>query len=292
LRSSQENISRTRTEMPNPHLLGPTVETYFAARGGKGRYWEELEDRFERHIVPELGGRERLVATITKADLRKAIQVKLEEGKPVAARTLYESLSPFFKWLEGEDIILSNPLRTIIPPKIPESRERTLSKGELKVIYSISKNNLGNLWGPYFQFLMLTLQRRNEVSGIQYLEIEGGTWTIPGPRTKNGKTHLVPLSTTAQGIIDSKAEFIGRGVSGYSKVKARLDRLSGVKDWRVHDLRRTGATILQELGVQETVIEAILNHSPKGVKGVYQRYKYFKERKEALELLGLYLECL
>lgn len=272
--------------------LGPVVKDYFAARGGKGRYWEELEDRFDRHIVPELGGRERLVATISKADLKKIINAKLEVGKPVAARTLYESLSPFFKWLEGEDIILSNPLRTIIPPRVPKSRKRTLSNGELKIIYSISKNNLGDIWGPYFRFLALTMQRRDEVAGIQVSEICDNLWTIPGTRTKNDEVHLVPLSTPAKEIVDSKPIFIGRKVSGFSKVKARIDKLSGVQDWRIHDLRRTGASVLQELGIDPEVIEAILNHVPKGVRGVYQRYKYIKERKEALELYGLYLECL
>jgi integrase len=153
------------------------------------------------------------------------------------------------------------------------------------------------LWGPFFKLLMLTCQRRNEVAGIQYHEIEKEEWTIPGTRTKNGKTHLVHLSGPALSIIEQKPVFISRNVSGFSKAKLSLDRLSGVgaqygSPWRVHDLRRTGATTLQKLGVLPEVIELILNHTPKGIRGVYQRFSYAQERKEALGLLGLYLESL
>jgi integrase len=272
------------------HLLGPTVETYFKRRAKPGRYWLELEHRFEQHFVPRLGGRKRLLTTITKADLRELIEEKEDQGRPVAARTAYESLSPFFKWCLGRDLILSNPLATLPPPRIPESRDRVLREEELRRIWKATYEM--SLWGPMYRLLMLTAQRREEVAQISYQEIERDTWVIPKNRTKNKKEHIVPLSQQALEIINSRPIFIGKGVSGYSRAKIKIDSLSGVQDWRIHDLRRTSATVMQELGVQEPVVDRILNHSIKGVKGVYLRYQYLPERKYALGLLGLYLESL
>lgn len=275
------------------HLLGPVLDTYFLRRKPKGvpsRYWDELEEKFSRHIVPALGGRGRVLSTITKTDLRLLIEQKEDEGYPVAARTLYECLSTFFKWCLGRDIIVSNPMATYPPPRVPESRDRVLSESELKAVWRATYAM--SLYGPFYRLLMLTCQRRNEVTWIKYSEIDGSTWTIPGRRTKNGKTHVVHLSQQAMDIVNSKPEFIERGLSGYSRAKSTLDRLSGVSDWRIHDLRRTGATKMQEFGVLPEVIELILNHKPKGVFGIYQRHKYSKERKDALDLLGLYYESL
>ena len=271
-------------------LLGATFDLYIKRRKRPGRYWSELENRFQKHLIPDLGGRTRVLSTITKAELRDLIETKEDQGYPVAARTTYEVLNPFFKWCLGKDLILSNPLSTLPPPGIPKSRDKILSESEIKAIWKATFDM--PLWGPFYRLLMLTCQRRNEVAGIQYGEIYNNEWTIPGSRTKNGRSHLVHLSTSAMTIIESKPEFIGRQVSGFSKAKRTIDRLSGVKNWRIHDLRRTGATTMQRLGVLPDHIELILNHSSKGVKGIYQRFQYLEERKDALELLGLYLECL
>src|SRR5439155_4448137 len=106
---------------------------------------------------------------------------------------------------------------------------------------------------------------------------------------------LVPLSTLAVAIlkglpgIDDRYIFstrAGTHISGFSKAKSRAATLSGVATWRLHDLRRTMATRLAELGVPHPVVSKALNHSPRGVMGVssiYNRYEYLDERREALE---------
>ena len=145
----------------NP-TLGNALDTYLKRRSKPGRYWQELEARFERHIVPALGGRARMIHTITKADLRTLIEGKEDEGYPVAARTLYEGLSPFFKWCQGRDLLLSNPLATLPPPPVPKDRERVLDDDEMKAIWEATFKM--PLWGPFYRLLMLTIQRREEVS--------------------------------------------------------------------------------------------------------------------------------
>jgi integrase len=270
--------------------LGPTVDTYIRRRGKETRYWAELKDRFDKHLIPGLGGRERILTTITKADIRKLINTKLDEGYPVAARTCYESLSPFFKHCLNEDHILFNPMQYLAPPKPCKQRDRVLSAGEQKAVWNACKQM--QYWGAFFQLCMLTCQRRDSVAGMQYYEIHDKIWCIPAGRMKDAKSHIVHLSDAACTIIACKPEFIGMHASGFSKAKHALDKLSGVHNWRIHDLRRTGATVMQELGIVPDVIELILAHAIPGVKGIYQRYEYLPQRREALELLGTHYECL
>jgi len=85
-------------------------------------------------------------------------------------------------------------------------------------------------------------------------------------------------------------------VSGFSKSKRKLDHLSGVTNWRLHDLRRSFATVTTEtLGFEPPVVDRILNHvsgSVQGIAAVYQRGEYLKKRKEVLEGWANYLEGL
>jgi integrase len=118
---------------------------------------------------------------------------------------------------------------------------------------------------------------------------------IPAEKAKNRRAHLVPLSRLAIGILEGVPSFDdrfvfstrpGTHISGFSKAKVQAASLSGVVDWRLHDLRRTAATRLAELGVTHPVVSKLLNHSPRGVMGVtsiYNRYEYLDERREAME---------
>jgi integrase len=125
------------------------------------------------------------------------------------------------------------------------------------------------------------------------------TWTIPGSRTKNHATHIVGLSRQAQAIVAAQprlndnphvfAGLKGGAFRGFSRSKIALDKMSGVKDWTLHDLRRTCATGLQKLGVRLEVTEAVLNHvsgSRDGIVGVYQRHDWAPEKISALSAWG------
>ena len=70
--------------------------------------------------------------------------------------------------------------------------------------------------------------------------------------------------------------------SGFSKAKRELDEACGIINWRLHDLRRTAATRLEELGTPANIVEAILNHSVAGVAGVYRRSDLEAEKRKAM----------
>ena len=153
--------------------------------------------------------------------------------------------------------------------------------------------------------MILTGARREEIGQLKWSEIKGDLIALDGPRTKNAEPHMIPLSNAASillqrvpRIANSERVFTTNGktsVSGWSRAKANLDALSGVKDWRIHDLRRTVATGLQKLGIALVVIEAALGHtsgSRSGVVGVYQRHSFDTEKRAALEAWGAHVTAL
>jgi integrase len=179
-----------------------------------------------------------------------------------------------------------------------------LADSEIKSFWSAC--GFDPVFGPFYQLLLLTAQRREEVSDMRWAELDllNRTWTIPKERTKNGKQHLVHLSTQAVAIIEGlerRGEFLfattGKaGLRGYGSAKARLDKhMNPDTPWRVHDLRRTAASGMAALGFQPHIIERVLNHlsgAQGGLVSVYQRFEYLEERKRALEAWGSHVEGL
>jgi integrase len=150
----------------------------------------------------------------------------------------------------------------------------------------------------------LTGQRREEVAECPWdeLDLDGHIWTLPKSRTKNDKAHLVHLSDQSVAILrrvkkEMKQPFVfsvygTRPFQAFSKAKRELNKLCGVKDWRLHDLRRTCVSGMARLGVPPHVADKILNHQGgtiSGVAAVYQRHDFLSERKDALQRWGAHV---
>ena len=146
---------------------------------------------------------------------------------------------------------------------------------------------------------MLTGQRREEVAGLSWgeLDLAQRIWTIPKARTKNAKAHIVYLSIQALAVLMRAGRkgplvFTPLGTKpfqDFTHAKRRLDQLSGVNGWRLHDLRRTCVSGMARLGVAPHVADKILNHQAgaiSGVAAVYQRHEFLAERQGALERWG------
>jgi len=248
------------------------------------------------YFVPDW--KKRSVADITRLDVVKALEPILERGAPSAARHAFAAIRKFFNWAVEQGLIEDSPSRTIKAPGKHQSRDRVLNEGELAAVWSAAEDQ-GNTFGVIVRLLILTAQRRGEVCGMLWDEIDFGkaVWTIPAERTKNGKTHMVPLSEMAVELLKSQPRFNSRYVfpargkldcaySGHSKGKRAMSAAAGIENWTLHDLRRTTATGMAQLGVEPHVVECILNHSTGtfgGVAGVYNRYRYLDQMREALE---------
>jgi integrase len=155
-------------------------------------------------------------------------------------------------------------------------------------------------FGTLVKLLILTAQRRGEVAGMRWseLDLDKRQWLIPGERTKNKRSHLLPLSDAAVELLKAVPRlndilvFPARGremevMSGFSKMKPKLEAICPISDWGMHDLRRSAATGMARLGVPPDVVERVLNHSSgkfAGVAGVYNRFEYAPEMRDALEL--------
>jgi integrase len=173
------------------------------------------------------------------------------------------------------------------------SRERVLSDDELAKVWRATNG----IHGGVVRMLILTAARREEISQLKWSELDGDCIHLSNGRCKNGQSHIIPLSAPARDLLAGIPRIAGsdflfttdgeRGVGGWSHVKRRLDVAAGVKDWTLHDLRRTTATGMQRLGVTLLVVEAVLNRtggSRAGIVGVYQKHTYSQEKAAALEM--------
>jgi integrase len=159
-------------------------------------------------------------------------------------------------------------------------------------------------FGRIVKLLMLTGQRRDEIADLRWAEIVDDMIALPAGRTKNSRAHEVPLSPQARLILNDQPQRVGRervfgygegGFSGISRAKSKLDKASGVADWTLHDLRRTMATRMADLGVQPHIIEPVLNHvsgHKGGVAGIYNRSTYATEKRAALDLWSSHAQTL
>ena len=262
------------------------------------------------------------------ADLTRRIVVRVldgltKDGKAAMASRTAAYGRACYSWAIKRGSLTENPFANL--PLAPvEKRDRVLSDDELRAIW-LATAEPGS-FNAIVRALMLTGQRREEVAGMTWGELaaDRSAWTLPAARAKNGVAHVVPLSAPMRDLIEanypkakdddeSKTKGSGRvepakvavsddthvfpgrsgAFNGFGKAKAALDEACGVKDWRLHDLRRTLATGLQRLGVRLEVTEAVLNHvsgSRAGIVGVYQRHDYASEKRAALEAWGAHID--
>ena len=179
--------------------------------------------------------RSRPITTISKEDVKNLLRNVEQRGAPAAANRSLAYLSKFFNWCVEEDLISTSPTARVRPPCLCAPRDRILSDVELLCVWRALEGFPGP-FAPLFKILMLTGQRRSEVGGMRWTELrelggECAIWEIPAERTKNGKAHLVPLTSEVQAILIAlrrTGPFVftttNTGpVSGFSKAKRQLD---------------------------------------------------------------------
>jgi integrase len=282
----------------------------FKEKDLKAQSYDQVETHLTKHWA---GFNRRSVHEIERRDVAARLGEIAEERGPYAANRARSSLSSFYSWMMREGIIDANPVIGTNKQTDEKSRDRVLSDQELAQIWRACKDDD---FGAIVRLLILTGARRGEVGALDRgeLDLPGRKWTLPGERTKNGRAHEVPLSDPALAILEQaiKRERIagrdlifgetGRGFSGWSKARAALDKRIAehttrkkVAEWRLHDLRRTVATRMAELGVQPHIVEAVLNHvsgHKAGVAGVYNRAVYSAEKRQALDQWAAHVEAL
>jgi integrase len=237
------------------------------------------------------------VGEITRADVATCIRAIVRKHSGPTAAAARRALSAFFAWAIADGLLgnNANPVNGSHRPDDPKPRERVLTDTELALVWTACGDDD---FGRIARLLILLGSRRAEVGGMRWSEIDfdAGTWTLPAERSKNGRAHKVVLPPTALAIINAiprtnRDHLFGdraeSGFTSFSHSKVDLDRrLAGkVKPWRVHDIRRTVATGMADIGIEPHHIEATLNHFSghrRGVAGVYNRSTYERAVTTAL----------
>jgi integrase len=249
------------------------------------------------HALPKLKGRS--MEKITRAEVHELLDTLSAKHTPSIAREVRKHLSKLFNWAVDRGALPASPLAGMRRPDLAQvARERVLTPDELKKVWDAA-GTIGYPFGTMTRLLILTAQRRNEIAGLRrsWLRPEQDAVEIPASEYKTDRPHVFPLSTPAKAIVEklplwNRGDFMisttagERPVSGFSKAKTILNDMVGFSDWTYHDLRRTAATRMAEMGVIQEHIERVLGHAIEGVAGTYNRYSYLKEKQAALELWG------
>jgi len=250
-------------------------------------YWAPLHDQ--------------AVQMIKRVDAVNVLdEIADKHGKATADRAR-SALSSFFGWaLDRVPDLEANPL-VAVKNRATGRRDRTLNDAELRKVWRAAANTGDH--GIIVRLLILTGQRKSEIADLKWSEIKDGQINLPGDRTKNRRPHIVPLSTEAGAIIKavpiwSDSDYVfgegQRGFQGWSKAKRALDaKLRKIEPWRLHDLRRSVVTGMNEHGIAPPhIIEAVVNHISGhrgGIAGIYNVASYLDARDLALQAWGVHV---
>lgn len=257
------------------------------------RTWREDERILESYVLPRWGARP--ASGVTARDVRELLDEIVARGASIQANRTFALVRRVFNWASAPDRALVpqgyNPCRGLERPAAERQRERVLDLTEIRALWNALD---GRADAALIRLHLLTAQRDGELRAMAWrdVDLDGGWWTIPASRAKNGRSHRVPLSAMAVSVLRELPRleawvFPSRRGSGHRgrpyKLLARLRRASGVADLRPHDLRRTVASHMTSMGIPRTTVAKLLNHADRGVTAVYDRYGYDREKREAVE---------
>lgn len=228
------------------------------------------------YLSAELGSRR--LEQITTQDILALVD-KLKD-RPGEGRHAYAAMQTFFNWCVPR-YISQSPMVGLKPPSKPGKRSRVLSYQELAKIWEATEQPTP--FNITVRLCILTGQRRGEISMVVPSMFDDSLLTFTAPLTKNKREHSIPLTRTSAALL----KYLTERCRAWSKPKKALDQRCGVKYWTIHDLRRTFATNLAELGVEPHIIERLLNHSSgqiSDVAAIYNRFSYQPQMRAALEL--------
>lgn len=299
--------AKARAKVSDKLLFEAVAKDYLEARE-KDMKASSL-DQCKRHLQLYFKPFNRLaINKIDRAQVAAELRTIAKNRGAVPADRSRSTLSAFYAWCIGEGYSDQNPVIGTNRASAGISRDRVLTDAELVRIWNAAPDSD---YGRIVKLLMLTGQRRDEISAMRWPELvdldgEKPMLCLPKERTKNSRPHDVPLSLQAVTVLsrvtqrDERDLLFGEGdggYSGFSRSKERLDKALGENfaAWTLHDLRRTMATRMADLGVQPHIIEAVLNHvsgHKAGVAGVYNRSTYATEKRMALDLWGSHVAVL
>ena len=290
------------------YLVSEFVHRYLRPHRKRPEWAEAMLDR---DVLPAWRGRD--ARTVSPPEVIELLDGIVERGAPVMANRVAALLSQLFRFGIHRHIVTSTPVQLLYRPGGKEKpRERTLSEEELRIFLSdpMACTRYQRL-SHVITILLLTGQRRGELALARWadIDLQARTWSIPDANTKGGRGHGVPLSEWALEELQAlKREAEGspwvipapereehiepKQLSrNLAKCLERFEK-RGIAAFTLHDLRRTCRTGLSSLKVEPHIAERVLNHLQPGVVGVYDRFAYLEEKRQALERWAAHMETL
>jgi integrase len=175
-------------------------------------------------------------------------------------------------------------------------RKRILDDDEIRALWKAC-DEMGT-FGAILKCCVLTAQRRDKVTTMQWSDLRDGVWTIAAEPREKSTAGTLRLPKTVLEVINAQPRLAGnphvfavgtgQGVfNSFSQRKGELDeKLPKMPPWVIHDLRRTARSLMSRAGVRPDIAERVLGHAIPGVEGVYDRHHYGDEKADALKRLA------
>lgn len=279
--------------------LAAILDLYKEKRASAQKAWGEARKRIDFIFKPLLG---KPAATLVVAEFQLlADSYRSQSSASYAVR----SLRPALKWAAQRGYI-PEAVAHIHPPAPIRRRKRVLSRDELAAVLPILRKTK-KPYGDALRFMLMTLLRRQEASMSRWSDVDWQAGTLTIRDTKNGEPHVVPLPRQALGLLRGRlprdsngnvanplpnvlifATSTGAPLMNWDRETKEIQTASGTEGWCRHDLRRTGATMLGEMGELPDIVEAALNHVSirSALAATYNRSRYRPQVAAALQRLS------
>ncbi len=272
---------------------------------GKKRTRAETERVLSKDALPVLG--QLRIGDITREQLAGLIDGIVDRGAPSLARKCHAHLHNLFGWAvkKYRQHIAVNPMAGLPVEGTDTKRERALTEQEIRDVWrALDVANVPASYPALVRMLLLTAARREEVAGMAWREVEDDVWVIPAARHKTGEKtgdKLLPLTPAVLALLGkAKGGHVfsatDKPFQAFSRSKGLLDqKITELREadgrgpmpqWQLHDLRRTARTIMSKAGVPWDHAERVVGHAIPGIRGVYDKYEYLPEKRDALERLA------
>ncbi len=262
------------------------------------RTWREDKRQLEKDVLPTFG--DRPIEEVRRGEIIAFLNAIVERGAPVQANRTLALVRRLFNFAVDEGLIEASPCYRVKPRVAERPKRRFLALDEIRRLWrGLGAAAIEPTTASALKILLVTMQRSSEVVGMRYdeLDLNAGLWVIPGERTKNARTHAVPLTPLAIELLRGTGAsgpfvFQGRGQAEHLNRRSLQRALAKVVEREAldpvtpHDFRRTGSTLLGAFQVPRFDRSRVLNHSDRSIAAVYDVYDYETEKRAALTLWG------
>ena len=291
------------------------AEEYIKRRCSQKKSGKEDERIIRKDLLPSLKNLH--ADEISRLDLTHiACEIMDQRKSPVMANRTVEVARRIFNFGIKWGLIESNANPAIMaekPYKEPRGRSRVLTTDEIKIFWHVldTLSSTSPLVSSALRLILVTAQRPGEIAAMEWsnIDLREGLWILPDVKTKNGREHLVPLSTLAKKLLHSLPRTVNyvfpSPVNRHADIETHIQTnalsltvrrlrkrkaFENLGRWTPHDLRRTAASHIGRLGYS-LIVSKILNHVPRNITETrYNLYNFTDEKREALEEWGKEIE--